>query len=147
MHSDRGQAHLASLFAILCSVANSAEQGAEVLYITHHSGAGALLAMLNSKLSSAAFAPYADLLDAFVRTTPLVDLLDRPSLQKIQNNARSTHRQVDREHPVWKALTRLFPEALDGMVRAELADLKRLPKWASGPAIPSTEEAVTSHFP
>lgn len=130
-HADRGTAHLASLFAILCSVAHSAERGEEVLYITHHSGAGALLAMLNSKLSAAAFAPYADLIETFMETTPLADLLERSSLRKIQGNARSTHPQVHREHPVWKALARLFPEALDGIVRAEMMDLGRLPKWAT----------------
>jgi hypothetical protein len=128
--ADKGQAHLAALFAIFCSIAHSAEQGSETLYITRHSGDGALLAMLNSKLSSAEFAPYADLLEAFLRTTPLANLLDRPSLQKILSNARAGHVQISAGHPVWNAVARLFPEALDNVVRAEMMDLVQLPTWA-----------------
>lgn len=133
-HSDRAQAHLASLFAIFCSVAHSAEQGTDTLYITRHSGDGALLAMLNSKLGSAAFAPYADLSETFLRATPLASLLDRPSLQKILASARAAHSQIDPEHPVWNALARLFPEVLNGLIRAEMIDLGQLPVWASSQA-------------
>lgn len=129
-HSDRGQAHLASLFAIFCSVAHSAEQGKDTLYITRHSGDGALLAMLNSKFSGADFLSYANLLQAFLMTTPLAGLLDRPSLQKILGNARDVQTQINSAHVVWQAVARMFPETLDGLVRAELIDLGQLPAWA-----------------
>lgn len=130
-HKHRGQAHLASLFAILCSVAHSAGASADTLYITHHSGEGALLAMLNSKLSSAEFAPYADMFEAFLSATAKSDLLSRPSLQKMLAKARAEHGQIDSDHPIWSATARMFPEALDGLVRAELGDLGRLPAWAA----------------
>ena len=133
-HSDRAQAHLASLFAIFCSVAHSAEQGTDTLYITRHSGDGALLAMLNSKFSGADFLPYANLLQAFVENTPFADLLGRPSLQKILGNARDAQTQIDPGHVVWWAVVRMFPEALDGLVRAELIDLGELPPWACSSA-------------
>lgn len=135
-HADKGQAHLASLFAILCSIAHSAAQDSDVVYITRHSGDGALLAMLNSKVGSAAFAPYADMILQFLGVTRAAALGERASLQKIVRNARETHDQVTIDHPVWKAVVRLFPEALDGVVRAELIDLAQLPRWAdpsSGP--------------
>ena len=92
--------------------------------------------MLNSKVGSAAFAPYADMILQFLGVTRAAALGERASLQKIVRNARETHDQVTIDHPVWKAVVRLFPEALDGVVRAELIDLAQLPRWAdpsSGP--------------
>lgn len=129
-HADKGRAHLASLFAILCSTAHSAEIGSDTVYITRHAGSGALLAMLNSKLGSSTYGSYADLLDHFLDATPLSELLQRPSLMKTLMEARRSHVQIGPDHPVWRAARRMFPEALDGMVRAELADLDRLPGWA-----------------
>jgi len=81
-------------------------------------------------LSSAEFAPYADMIEAFLGATAKADLLTRPSLQKMLTNARAEHGQVDSDHPIWSAAARMFPEALDGLVRAELSDLGRLPAWA-----------------
>ncbi|NRD88183.1 hypothetical protein C8024_00020 [Sphingopyxis sp. BSNA05] len=129
--SDRSQAHLAMLFAILCSVAHSADTGTENVYITKYKGEGAVLAMLNSKLSSGDFKHCANLIDSFVRSTALADLAERPSLKRMIKQAQETEAQIDNEHPVWRAMTRLFPEVLDGLVRAELDDLGRLPKWAA----------------
>ncbi len=74
-HSANGREHLAALFAIFCSVAHSAERGTEILYITRYSGDGALVAMLNSKLSSSAFAPYAKLVEEFLTNSALSELL------------------------------------------------------------------------
>jgi len=129
-HLEKGRPHLAMLFAILCSIAHSAEKGADTLYITRYSGDGAVVAMLNSKLSSSAFAPYADLVEAFLTNTALSSLLGRPSLRKTLENARASEIQVGPDHSTWKAMARLFPEALDGLVRAELQDLAQLPRWA-----------------
>ena len=39
--------------------------------------------------------------------------------------------QIGPGHPVWEAMAVLFAEVLDGLVRAELSDLDRLPAWAS----------------
>ena len=38
--------------------------------------------------------------------------------------------QIGVEHPLWQAMARLFPEVFNGVVRAELQDLGRLPRWA-----------------
>ena len=127
------------LFAILCSVAHSAEKGTNALYITRYSGDGALLAMLNSKLSAVAFAPYADLIETLLANTALSELLHRPSLRQSLAKARDSETQIGPDHPVWMGIARLFPEALNGVVRAELMDLTRLPKWAGGPPDPVTE--------
>ncbi len=129
--SNRGQAHLAMLFAMLCSVAHSAETGTCSIYITKYSGEGAVLAMLNSKLSSADFKHCANLIDSFVRSTALADLAEKPSFVRKVSEARDAEEQTASAHPVWQAMACLFPEALDGVVRAELSDLDRLPKWAS----------------
>ncbi len=142
-HSEKGQPHFAMLFTILCSVAHSAERGTDILYITRYSGDGAVIAMLNSKLSSAAFAPYSDLIKTFLANTALSELLLRPSLRKILRSAHESEAQIGPDHPVWRGMARLFPEVLDGVVRAELLDLGRLPTWAGGPRI-STSEAESS---
>lgn len=140
-HGERGRDHLASLFAILCSVAHSAERGEEVLYISRYSGEGRLLAMLNSKLSSATFFPYADLIETFIGNTVRRDLAERESFRKLATAARAGSSQIDREHPIWRVMERLFPEALDPLIRAELADLGRLPGWA-GEAVSREAEAA-----
>ncbi len=140
-HGERGRAHLASLFAILCSVAHSAERGEDVLYISRYSGDGRLLAMLNSKLSSTSYFPYADLLETFLGNSACRDLIDRASFRKLIAAARAGSPQVGQDHPVWMAMARLFPEALNSLIRAELADLGRLPGWAQG-AEPEKAEAA-----
>lgn len=131
--SNKGQAHLAMLFAILCSVAHSADTGTENVYITKYKGEGAVLAMLNSKLSGGDFKHCANLVDSFIRSTALADLAERSSLKRMISEARETETQIDSQHPIWRSMARLFPEVLDGLVRAELDDLGRLPKWAIVP--------------
>lgn len=42
--------------------------------------------------------------------------------------------RIGAAHPVWAGATWLFPEIFDGLRRAELADLGRLPAWAGGVA-------------
>lgn len=128
-HIEKGRVHLAKLFAILCSVAHSAQSNAPKIYITKYRGDSALLAMLNSQLSSAEFQPCADLIETFLQSTSLANLLERESLQKKLLNARVEALQINQAHPVWRAMARLFPEIMDGFVRAELADLQQLPTW------------------
>lgn len=129
--SHRARAHTAVLYAILCSIAHSAEAGRPILHITKFSGDSAVLSMLNSKLSGADFKHCASLIETFVRATALSDLLEKPSLKRIIAEAQATDVQVNEDHPLWRAMARLFPEVLDGLVRAELDDLGQLPCWAS----------------
>lgn len=137
--SDRGRAHAAMLYAILCSIARSADTGRPILFITRFSDDSAVLSMLNSKLSGADFKHCAHLIETFVASTPLSDLLEKPSLKRIVKEARETDEQIEEDHPLWQAMARLFPEVLDGLVRAELDDLGQIPRWAS--PISGTETA------
>jgi hypothetical protein len=132
---DKARVHCTMLFAILCSVAHSAEAGTQIVHITKYSGEGAVLAMLNSKLSNADFRHCANLVETFIGSTALAELLERPSLKQSIGAARTMEIQINSEHPLWLGMARLFPEVLDGMTRGELSDLGRLPKWASGPSI------------
>ena len=132
--SYRARAHTAALYAILCSVAHSAASGRAVLHITKFSGDSALLSMLNSKLNGADFKHCASLIDNFVRATSLSDMLEKPSLKRIIAEAQKSDAQMTADHPLWRVMARLFPEVLDGLVRAELADLDQLPSWASPPS-------------
>lgn len=141
--SNRARAHTALLYAILCSVAHSAAAGRPVLHITKFSGASAVLSMLNSKLSGVDFKHCASLIETFVGSTALSYLLEKDSLRRIIAEAKQSEAQVDQDHPLWRVMSRLFPEVLDGLVRAELADLGQLPDWASPPlAGPDRELAV-----
>lgn len=129
-----GQGQLMSrigeLYQLRNQIVHSAEQGAPTLHITRITGENAVLQMLNSKLPSSDFRHCARLIKAFVGRTPLQPLLDVASLRKIVATAEGSEVQIESEHPLWLAMAHLFPEILDGMVRAELQDLKRLPKWA-----------------
>ena len=125
------QQHIAELFAILCSIAHSADTGVQVVYNTRNKGDGALLAMLNAKVGSASFGKYADLIEHFLKATPLISILERTSLQQNLANARAAHEQIGPDHPVWEAMGSLFPEVLDGLVRASLMELGTVPDWAS----------------
>ena len=141
--SHRARAHTAVLYAILCSVAHSAAAGRPVLHITKLSGASAVLSMLNSKLSGADFKHCASLIETFVGSTSLAYLLEKDSLRRIIAEAKQSESQVDQDHALWRIMVRLFPEVLDGLVRAELADLGQLPDWASPPpAGPEAELAA-----
>lgn len=65
LRSDRARAHTAMLFALLSSIAHSAEKGSPVLHITKFKGENAVLQMLNSKLMSADFRHCAGLIEIF----------------------------------------------------------------------------------
>ncbi|MEO7332097.1 MAG: hypothetical protein ABI193_26210 [Minicystis sp.] len=137
--SDKARVHAAMLYAMLCSVVRSSETGKPTLYITKFAGDSAVLSMLNSKLNGADFRHCSDLFAAFLQSSRLADLLERPSLRKIMTAAREADAQIGQDHPLWRAMARLFPEVLDGLVRAELDDLDQLPAWSATPA-PSIEE-------
>jgi hypothetical protein len=141
--SHRARAHTAVLYAILCSIAHSAEAGRPILHITKFSGDSAVLSMLNSKLSGADFKHCASLIETFVRATALSDLLEKPSLKRIIAEAKAGDVQVSEDHPLWRAMARLFPEVLNGLVRAELDDLGQLPCWATpSPKVPIADLVV-----
>ena len=130
VRSDRARAHTAMLFAILSSVAHSAEKGAPVLHITKFKGENAVLQMLNSKLMSGDFRHCGRLIEVFLSQTALSPLLVVESLTRKLAEAADGDVQIGVEHPLWQAMARLFPEVFNGVVRAELQDLGRLPRWA-----------------
>lgn len=53
-----------------------------------------------------------------------------PSLVRKLAEAKQGGEQIGGSHPLWQAMARLFPEIFNGLVRAELQDLGRLPNWA-----------------
>jgi hypothetical protein len=130
VRSDRARAHTAMVFAILSSVAHSAEKGTPVLHITKFKGENAVLQMLNSKLMSADFRHCAGLIETFLLNSAFSHLLMTPSLVRKLAEARQADEQIGESHPLWQAMARLFPEIFNGVVRAELQDLGRLPNWA-----------------
>ncbi|MYM00251.1 hypothetical protein GR702_21130 [Novosphingobium sp. FGD1] len=129
--SDRARFMIANLVLMLCSIAHSAAGASPVLYVTKFKGANAVLQMLNTKMTAGELRPCADLVRTFVSRTVLAGLLVTPSLQRILEQGRMAAPQIGPGHPVWEAMAVLFAEVLDGLVRAELSDLDRLPAWAS----------------
>jgi hypothetical protein len=130
-HFTRARPIFLELAAMLFSIARSASLGDEHVYVTRYRGEGRLVAMLNARLSNATYMPYADLLEAMLAATTARPWLARTSLQTALARARGEADQVEPGHPVWNAAARLFPEVLDGLVRAELIDLDRLPEWTA----------------
>lgn len=126
----RANPHFLEVAAMLFSIARSASVGEDRIYITRYKGEGRLVAMLNARLSSVSYMPYAKLIEAMLAGTTARHALARPSLQTAITKACHETSQVTSSHPVWDAATRLFPEVFDGMLRAELADLGQLPGWA-----------------
>lgn len=57
---------------------------------------------------------------------------------------QETELQIDNEHTVWRAMSRLFPEVRDGVMRAELDYLERLPKWVVHPDIHALSFRIVS---
>lgn len=129
--SDRGRFMIANLVLMLCSVSHSALNGDPVLYVTKFKGGNAILQMLNTKMTANELKQCSDLVRTFVSRTALTRLLTTPSLQRILEQARTAAPQIGPDHPVWEAMALLFAEVLDGLVRAELSDLDRLPAWAN----------------
>lgn len=134
LHSYRGDRHFAELAAILFSIARTAATGKDRVYVTRYSGQGSLVAMLNAKLAGQAFMPYAGLIEWMLNATPARDRLLRTSLNRAFEHARMEASQIGSGHPVWEGAARLFPEIFDGLRRAELDELGKLPTWAGGSA-------------
>lgn len=130
----RGDRQFAELSAILFSIARTAVTGKDRVYVTRYTDSSALTAMLNAKLTAHAFMPYAMLIEMMLATTSARDRLNRQSLARAFAKAKSEVPQIEPGHPVWTAVTRLFPEIFDGLLRAELQDVGKLPTWADGPA-------------
>lgn len=137
----RGRPHFLDLMAILFSIQKSAELGHDHLYVTRYKGDGALVAMLNARLSGEWYRRYADLIEMMVARTRARRVLTRPSLQTALAKARSEAGQIAAGHPLWDAAARIFPEVYDGVLRAELADLGQLPDWAANDAAPDSAVA------
>lgn len=123
--------HFIKLAAILFSIARSARDDRDRLYISRYTGKGALLAMINSKLTSSSFTQYATVIEKMVATTAVSNISEKDTLTNAIRSAKLNKQQVERGHPVWDGVARLFPEVFDGLLRAELADLDQLPAWAT----------------
>jgi hypothetical protein len=137
----RGRPHFLDLMAMLFSIQQSAEAGQDRLFVTRYKGDGSLVAMLNARLSGALFMRYADLCEAMLAGTACSPALGRSSLQTALATARRDAEQIGPGHPIWSAAARLFPEVFDGMLRAELADLRQLPGWATVPPVAASKAA------
>lgn len=137
----RGDPHFLDLVAVLFSIQRSAEAGGDRILVTRYRGDGALIAMLNARLSSIHYMRYADLIAAMLAGTACRHALGRTSLQTAISKARSETGQIGADHPLWRAAARLFPEVFDGMLRAELADLHKLPAWAGADTAPDSKAA------
>lgn len=120
------------LIAILFSIAKSAKTGADELFTSQYKGKGALLAMLNARLSGRHQMPHANLIETMLSRTTMAFLLGKETLTQSLDRAKSAEpHQVTPDHPVWLAAARIFPEVLDGNKRAEMDDLGLLPRWAA----------------
>lgn len=137
----RGVPHFLEIAAMLFSIARSAKDGCERIYITNYKTDGKLVAMLNARLSGVHYMPYASLIEAMLAGTAMHDCLSRPSLRTALTKARHKATQIGPGHAIWSAAERLFPEVLDGMVRAELSDLGELPVWAA-PVTANSQQAA-----
>lgn len=127
----RARSHLNRLFAILFSIAASARKGTDRNYVTRNKGAGSLVAMLNSKLSSAEYRPYAAMIERMLERTAASDRLEKASLQNaIAVAKREAIDDIVSYEAVWEAAEILFPEVFDGVVRGQLLDLGTMPEWA-----------------
>nr|WP_157073554.1 hypothetical protein [Sphingomonas soli] len=131
----RSVPHFLEVAAMLFSIARSAKDGRDRVYVSRYNKEGALLAMLNARLSAAPYMPYATLIETMLANTMAHEWLSRASLQTALAKARHRAAQIRPGHAIWSAAKRLFPEVFDGMLRAELNDLGQLPAWAmSNPA-------------
>ena len=127
--SDNAKDHLFRVIAVLFSIAGTAYFGNERNYATKESN---ILAMLNSKLNSDSFRPYALLIETMISRTCLSDLVNRPSLRTKLVQAKHTFpQQVTVDDPIGQAVTHLFKEIFDGNFRDTLTELEALPKWAT----------------
>jgi hypothetical protein len=123
--------HFFAVMTVLFSIARTAHDGRDRNLATLHSGKGAMVAMLNTRLHADEYAPYATLIEAMLMGTSADRLLSTPSLPQHIRQAKDAAAQVLPGHPVWEAAVYLFPEVLRPIVREELESLGELPDWAN----------------
>jgi hypothetical protein len=87
---------------------------------------------LNGRFAARAFMPFATLIEAMLSATAAQDRLERYSIGRSFALAKHEAEQVGPGHPVWAGASRLFPAIFDGLRRAQLQDLGKLPDWAGG---------------
>lgn len=121
-HLDRTQTLLVAAAFSLVATANGNERN----YASKHPN---IRSMLNTYLSTGIFSHVADLLTTLIKSTSAVALLDGSVGVHLQRYRAD--RQVGPNSVEWQLLRKLFPEALDPIIREELDYLDALPEWAS----------------
>jgi len=112
---------LAAAFSIV-----AATNGKERNYASEHSN---ISAMLNTYLSTKVLSPYSDLLKQIIentRSSGIIKASVHDHLRRYRDAIQATN-----ESPEWILLRKLLPEALDPVLREELAYLDALPDWAN----------------
>ena len=112
---------LAAAFSIV-----AATNGKGRNYASEHSN---ISAMLNTYLSTKVLSPYSDLLKQIIentRSSSIIKASVHDHLRRYRDAIQATN-----ESPEWILLRKLLPEALDPVLREELAYLDALPDWAN----------------
>jgi len=122
MHLDRTQSLLIAAAFSVVATANGKEHN-------YASGHPNIRAMLNTYLSTQIFSPFCDLLTGLIENTSEFPLLNGSVGDHLRRY--SADKQAGADSIEWQLLRRLFPEALDPIVREELDYLDALPEWAS----------------
>jgi hypothetical protein len=121
-HLNRTQSLLvAAAFSVV-----SAANGRENNYASNHPN---IRAMLNTYFSTGIFSPFADLITQLIARTSAFELLD--GSVGVHLRRYRADRQAGPDSIEWQLLRKLFPEALDPVVREELDYLDALPSWAN----------------
>ena len=94
-----------------------------------------LKGMINGSIDKRALAAYADLLEVLIKNTAQRGLLEtsvKSHIDRARNGdaKRPPTPQVGEQSREWQLLRELLPEALDPVIRAELAFYDVLPRWA-----------------
>jgi hypothetical protein len=126
----RPKHHFFAVVTVLFSIARTAHSGKDRNLATLHSGKGAMVAMLNTRLHAEEYRRYAALIEAMLKGTASDRLLAAPSLVQHIRHAKDVEAQILPDHPMWEAAAYLFPEVLQPIVREELWELGELPPWA-----------------
>lgn len=119
---------IAAAFSIVATA-----NGKKTNYASRHPE---LREMINNFLDLGSIAPYADLLEALIKNTAQRGLLET-SVATVMDRVRTGYikrpaptPQVGEKSQEWLLLRELLPEALDPVIRAELAFYDALPRWA-----------------
>jgi hypothetical protein len=119
---------IAAAFSIVATA-----NGKKTNYASRHPE---LREMINNFLDLGSIAPYADLLETLIKNTAQRGLLET-SVATVMDRVRNgwikrpaPTPQVGEKSQEWLLLRELLPEALDPVIRAELAFYDALPRWA-----------------